>query len=52
MNNNDETCQLVLQCEKPSRTLLNNFKNENMELIAKFDQFLIDLTMAIELIDG
>ena len=50
--NNDETCQLVLKCEKPSKTQLNRFKNNHMELIDKFDQFLIDFAMAIELIDG
>ena len=49
--NNDETCQLVLKCEKPSKTQLNRFKNNHMELIDKFDQFLIDFAMAIELID-
>ena len=50
--NNDETCQLVLKCKKPSKTVLNRFKNEHMDLINKFDQFLIDFSMAIELIDG
>ena len=50
--NNDETCQLVLKCEKPKRSLLNQFKNEYKELIDKFDKFLIDFAMAIELIDG
>lgn len=50
--NNDETCQLVLKCEKPSKTLINRFKNEYSDLIDKFDQFLIDFAMAIGLIDG
>ena len=50
--NKDETCKLVLKCEEPSKSLLNNFKNERAELIDKFDQFLIDFAMAIELIDG
>ena len=50
--NNDETCQLVLKCQKPSKSSLNNFKNEHMDLIDKFDQFLVDFAMAIELIDG
>ena len=35
--NNDETCQLVLKCEKPKKSLLNQFKNEYGELIDKFD---------------
>lgn len=51
-NNNDETCQLVLKCEKPSKSLINNFKNEYANLIDKFDQFIIDFAMAIDLIDG
>ena len=51
-DNNDETCQLVLKCEKPSKSLINNFKNENSALIDKFDQFIIDFAMAIDLIDG
>lgn len=51
-DNNDETCQLVLKCEKPSKSLINNFKNEYNELIDKFDQFIIDFAMAIDLIDG
>ena len=51
-DNNDETCQLVLKCEKPSKSLINNFKNENTALIDKFDQFIIDFAMAIGLIDG
>ena len=50
--NNDETCQLVLKCEKPSKSLINNFKNEYSYLIDKFDQFIIDFARAIELIDG
>ena len=50
--NNDETCQLVLKCKKPKKSLLNQFKNEYRDLIDKFDKFLIDFAMAIELIDG
>ena len=50
--NNDETCQLVLKCEKPSKTAINRFKNDYSDLIDKFDQFLIDFAMAIDLIDG
>ena len=50
--NNDETCKLVLKCEKPSKTTMNKFKNKYGDLINKFGQFLIDFAMAIGLIDG
>ena len=51
-DNNDETCQLVLKCEKPGKDVINRFKNNYMELINAFDQFLIDFASALGLIDG
>ena len=51
-DNQDRTCELVLNCKQPSKTTLNNFKNNHNDLIEKFDQFLIDLGMALGLIDG
>ena len=50
--NNDETCQLVTKCQKPSKNTIIRFKNEYMEVIEKFDQFLIDFGVALQLIDG
>ena len=38
--------------KKPSKTTLNNFVNENMELFDKFDQFLVDFASALRLIGG
>lgn len=51
-DNNDETCQLILDLKKPGKTTLNNFINNHTDLINKFDQFLIDLGLFIGLIDG
>ena len=50
--NNDETCKLVLNSKKPSKTTINNFMNDYAFLFDLFDQFLIDLAMALGLIDG
>ena len=51
-DNNDESCQLVLDCEKITKDVIIRFKNDNQDLVNKFDQFLIDLGKALELIDG
>lgn len=51
-DNDDETCKLVLNCKNPSKTTINNFKNDYDDLIGKFDQFLIDLGLELGLIDG
>ena len=51
-DNNDESCQLVLKCEKPGKDTINRFKNNNVDLIDAFDQFLIDLGLGLGLIDG
>ena len=50
--NLDETCQLVLKCEKPGKDTINRFKNNYVELIDAFDQFLIDLGRTLGLIEG
>ena len=45
--NNDETCQLVLKCEKPKKSLLNQFKNEysgDMLLTKLYTQFIKPLS--------
>ena len=49
---NDEACELALKCEKPGKDTINRFRNNETELIDGFDQFLIDLAMALGLIDG
>ena len=51
-DNNDETCKLVLNSKKPSKSTINNFLNDHSFLFNLFDQFLIDLAMALGLIDG
>ena len=51
-SNNDETCQLVTKCQRPSKNTIIRFKNNYTDLIDKFDQFLIDLGMGFELISG
>ena len=51
-DNGDETYKYVLNCKKPNRTSINNFKNNQADLIDKFDQFIIDFAIAIGLIDG
>ena len=51
-DNNDETCQLVTKCQRPSKNTIIRFKNEYTDLIDKFDQFLIDFGMGLELIAG
>ena len=51
-DNGDETYKYVLNCKKPNRTAINNFKNNQADLIDKFDQFIIDFAIAIGLIDG
>ena len=51
-NNNDETCKLVLNSKKPSKSTINNFLNDYSFIFDLFDQFLIDLAMALGLIDG
>lgn len=51
-DNNDETCQLVTKCQRPSKNTIIRFKNEYCDLIDKFDQFLIDLGMGLQLIGG
>ena len=50
--NFDETYQLVLKCEKSGKDTINWFKNKYVELIDAFDQFLIDLGLNLELIEG
>ena len=50
--NKDQTYKLILNCKKPSKTTINNFKNEYSTIIDKFDQFLIDFGMALGLIEG
>ncbi len=52
MHNNDETCQFLLNCKKPSKNTFNRFKNDYTKLIDKFDQFLIDLGSVTGLISG
>lgn len=52
MDNNDETCQFLLNCKKPSKNTFNRFKNNHAALIDKFDQFIIDLGSITGLIDG
>lgn len=52
MDNNDETCQLLLNCKKPSKNTFNRFKNNHANLIDKFDQFIIDLGSITGLIGG
>ena len=51
-DNCDKTCQLVLNCKRPSKTTINKFKNDYSHLFEKFDQFLIDLGLALGLING
>ena len=51
-DNNDETCQLILDCEKISKDAIIRFKNDYPDLINKFDQFLVDLGKGLGLIDG
>ena len=51
-DNNDETCQLVLKCEKPGKDVINRFKNNYVDLIDAFEQFIIDFASALGLIDG
>ena len=50
--NNDETCKLVLNSKTSSKSTINNFLNEYCFLFDLFDQFLIDLAMALGLIEG
>ena len=51
-NNNDETCKLVLNSKKPSKSTINNFLNEYAFLFDLFDQFLVDFAMALGLISA
>ena len=51
-DNNDETCQLVTKCIKPNKNEIIRFKNAYVDLIDKFDQFLIDLGIGLQLING
>lgn len=51
-DNNDETCKFVLNSKKPSKSTINNFLKDYSNLFDLFDQFLIDLAMALGLIDG
>ena len=51
-SNNDETCKLVLNSKKPSKSTINNFLKDYTFIFDLFDQFLIDLAMALGLIDG
>lgn len=51
-DNNDESCQLVLNCKNPGKDVINRFKNNNADIINAFDYFLIDLASALGLVDG
>ena len=50
--NNDETCQFLLNCKKPSKTTINDFINDNMYLIDEFDKFLVEFGIKTGLIEG
>lgn len=50
--NNDETCQFLLNCKKPSKTTINEFINNNMYLIDEFDKFLVEFGIKTGLIEG
>ena len=50
--NNDETCQFLLNCKKPSKTTINDFTNDNMYLIDEFDKFLVEFGIKTGLIEG
>ena len=50
--NNDETCQFLLNCKKPSKTTINDFMNNNMYLIDEFDNFLVQFGIKTHLIEG
>lgn len=41
-----------MDCEKITKDVIIRFKNNNQDLVNKFDQFLIDLGKGLELIDG
>ena len=51
-DNNDKSCQLVLNCKTPGKDVINRFKNNHVDIINAFDQFLIDLASALGLVDG
>ena len=50
--NNDESCQFLLNCKKPSKTTINDFTNNKMYLIDEFDKFLVEFGIKTGLIDG
>lgn len=50
--NNDESCQFLLNCKKPSKTTINDFTNNKMYLIDEFDKFLMEFGIKTGLIEG
>ena len=50
--NNDKTCQFLLNCKKPSKTIINDFMNNKMYLIDEFDNFLVQFGIKTHLIEG
>lgn len=50
--NNDETCQFLLNCKKPSKTTINDFINDNMYLIDEFDKYIVEFGIKTGLIEG
>ena len=50
--NNDETCQFLLNCKKPSKTTINDFMNNNVYLIDEFDDFIVQFGLKTCLIEG
>ena len=50
--NNDESCQFLLNCKKPSKTTINDFTNNKMYLIDEFDKFLMEFGIKTGVIEG